>query len=230
MPPTSRSSPVRPLPAPAAEPARPPAGEAARAVRDPAAEPSGEPTDAALIAASRSDPERFAALFRRHAPAIMRYTVRRLGQDPAEDIVAETFLVAFRRRAAYDAERPDARPWLYGIATNLIRRHRRAEVRALRALARGGTDPVTEPFTDAVEDRVHAGASSQALAGAIAALPAAQREVLLLVTWAGLTYDEVAEALGVPSGTVRSRMNRIRRKLRGALGDAADPHREAHDG
>ncbi|MEU6750511.1 sigma-70 family RNA polymerase sigma factor, partial [Spirillospora sp. NPDC046719] len=218
MPPTSRSSPVRPLPAPAGEPARPPAGEAARAVRDPAAEPtaepSGEPTDAALIAASRSDPERFAALFRRHAPAIMRYTVRRLGQDPAEDIVAETFLVAFRRRAAYDAERPDARPWLYGIATNLIRRHRRAEVRALRALARGGTDPVTEPFTDAVEDRVHAGASSQALAGAIAALPAAQREVLLLVTWAGLTYDEVAEALGVPSGTVRSRKNRIRRNLR----------------
>jgi RNA polymerase sigma-70 factor (ECF subfamily) len=223
MPPTSRSSPVRPAPAPAAEPA-------ADAAAEPAGDPSREPTDAALIAASRTDPERFAALFRRHAPAIMRYTVRRLGQDPADDIVAETFLVAFRRRGAYDAARPDARPWLYGIATNLIRRHRRAEVRALRALARGGADPVTEPFTDAVEDRVHAGARSQALAGAIAALPAAQREVLLLVTWAELTYDEVAEALGVPSGTVRSRMNRIRRKLRDALGDAADPHREAHDG
>jgi RNA polymerase sigma factor (sigma-70 family) len=223
MPPTSRSSPVRPAPAPAGEPARTPPGE-------PAGDPAGESTDAALIAASRTDPERFAALFRRHAPAILRYTVRRLGQDPAEDIVAETFLVAFRRRAAYDAARPDARPWLYGIATNLIRRHRRAEVRALRALARGGIDPVTEPFTDAVDDRVHAGARSQALAGAIAALPAAQREVLLLVTWAGLTYDEVAEALGVPSGTVRSRMNRIRRKLRDVLGDAADPHREAHDG
>jgi RNA polymerase sigma-70 factor (ECF subfamily) len=223
MPPTSRSSPVRPAPAPAAEPA-------ADAAAEPAGDPSREPTDAALIAASRTDPERFAALFRRHAPAILRYTVRRLGQDPADDIVAETFLVAFRRRGAYDAARPDARPWLYGIATNLIRRHRRAEVRALRALARGGADPVTEPFTDAVEDRVHAGARSQALAGAIAALPAAQREVLLLVTWAELTYDEVAEALGVPSGTVRSRMNRIRRKLRDALGDAADPHREAHDG
>ncbi|MEU9021539.1 RNA polymerase sigma factor [Actinomadura sp. NPDC048394] len=227
MPPTSRSSPVRPAPAPAAEPAAEPAADAAA---EPAGDPSREPTDAALIAASRTDPERFAALFRRHAPAIMRYTVRRLGQDPADDIVAETFLVAFRRRGAYDAARPDARPWLYGIATNLIRRHRRAEVRALRALARGGADPVTEPFTDAVEDRVHAGARSQALAGAIAALPAAQREVLLLVTWAELTYDEVAEALGVPSGTVRSRMNRIRRKLRDALGDAADPHREAHDG
>ncbi|QKG20797.1 RNA polymerase sigma factor [Actinomadura verrucosospora] len=224
MPPTSRSSPVRPAPPRAAAPAE------GLARDDPDAAPAPEPTDAALIAASRTDPERFAALFRRHAPAIMRYTVRRLGQDPAEDVVAETFLVAFGRRAAYDPARPDARPWLYGIATNLIRRHRRAEVRALRALARGGADPVTEPFTDAVEDRVHAGARSRALAGAIAALPAAQREVLLLVTWAELTYDEAAEALGVPPGTVRSRMNRIRRRLRDALGDAADPRREAHDG
>ncbi|MES9540739.1 MULTISPECIES: RNA polymerase sigma factor [unclassified Actinomadura] len=204
---TSRSSPARPGPAP-----RP----------DPAAD--DEPTDASLIAASRTDSERFAGLFQRHAQEIMRYVARRLGRDAAEDVVAETFLVAFHQRHRYDAARPDARPWLYGIATNLIRRHRRAEVRALRVLARGGLDPVTEPFTDAVENRVQAGARSRALAAAIAGLPAKQREVLLLVTWAGLTYDEVAEALGVPSGTVRSRMNRIRRKLRDALG------KEDHDG
>ncbi|MEV0661849.1 RNA polymerase sigma factor [Actinomadura luteofluorescens] len=202
MPTTSRSSPPR-RPEPAAD---------------------DEPTDASLIAASGTEPERFADLFRRHATEIMRYVTRRLGRDAAEDIVAETFLVAFDRRHRYDAARPDARPWLYGIATNLIRRHRRAEVRGLRALARSGIDPVTEPFTDAVENRVQAGARSRALARAIAGLPAAQREVLLLVTWAGLTYDEVAEALGVPAGTVRSRMNRIRRKLREALTE------ENHDG
>ncbi|MGI5418281.1 RNA polymerase sigma factor [Actinomadura luteofluorescens] len=202
MPTTSRSSPSR-RPEPAAD---------------------DEPTDASLIAASRTEPERFAGLFHRHATEIMRYVTRRLGRDAAEDVVAETFLVAFDRRHRYDPARPDARPWLYGIATNLIRRHRRAEVRALRALARSGLDPVTEPFTDAVENRVQAGARSRALAGAIAGLPAAQREVLLLVTWAGLTYDEVAEALAVPAGTVRSRMNRIRRKLREALAE------ENHDG
>jgi RNA polymerase sigma-70 factor (ECF subfamily) len=192
---------------------------------------SPEP-DASLIAASRTEPERFAGLFHRHAPAIMRYAARRLGRDAAEDVVAETFLVAFGRRSRYDLARPDARPWLYGIASNLIRRHRRAEVRGLRALAKGGVDPVTEPFTDAVESRVHAGAESRALAAAIAGLPAAQREVLLLVTWAGLTYDEVAEALGVPAGTVRSRMYRARAKLRRALGDAASPipTEEPHDG
>lgn len=201
MPTTSRSSPPRP---------EPPTDD--------------DPTDASLIAASRTEPERFAGLFRRHAPEIMRYATRRLGRDAAEDITAGTFLVAFDRRHRYDAARPDARPWLYGIATNLIRRHRRAEVRALRALARGGVDPVTEPFTDAVENRVQAGARSRALAGAIAGLPAAQREVLLLVTWAGLTYDEVAEALAIPAGTVRSRMNRIRRKLRDTLAE------EDHDG
>ncbi|MEV3921254.1 RNA polymerase sigma factor [Actinomadura coerulea] len=101
MPATSRSSPPRP---------------------DPAAD--DDPTDASLIAASRTEPERFAGLFRRHAPEIMRYATRRLGRDAAEDVVAETFLIAFDRRHRYDAARPDARPWLYGIATNLIRRHR----------------------------------------------------------------------------------------------------------
>lgn len=189
----------------------------------PRSSPDSGEDDASLIAASRAEPERFAELFHRHAPVILRYVTRRLGRDAAEDVVAETFLVAFDRRSRYDLSRPDARPWLYGIASNLTRRHRRAEVRALRALARGGVDPVTEPFTDAVESRVHAGARSRALAAAIAGLPAAQREVLLLVTWAGLTYDEVAEALRVPAGTVRSRMNRVRAKLRRALGDAASP-------
>jgi RNA polymerase sigma factor (sigma-70 family) len=115
--------------------------------------------------------------------------------------------------------REDARTWLYGIATNLIRRHRRDEVRLLSALERTGLDPVTEPFTEQIDTRVSADAASRRLAAAVAALPAAHRDVLQLVTWANLNYDQAGEALGVPAGTVRSRMNRVSAKLRTALGD-----------
>lgn len=94
--------------------------------------------DAAVIRLSWHEPERFDVLFRRHAPHIQRYVVRRLGRDAADDIVAETFLLAFRQRNSYDEVRVDARPWLYGIATNLIGRHRRAEIRLYRASPDGG--------------------------------------------------------------------------------------------
>jgi RNA polymerase sigma-70 factor (ECF subfamily) len=108
-----------------------------------------------------------------------------------------------------------------GIATNLIGRHRRAEVRQYRALARTGVDPVTEPFTDGADARVSAGGESRRLAAALAALPAGQRDALLLVTWSELTYAQAAEALGVPVGTLRSRVNRARGRLRRALSDIA---------
>jgi RNA polymerase sigma factor (sigma-70 family) len=178
---------------------------------------SGEPDDAEVIAASVEDPERFAILFRRHGQDIARYVARRLGAEIADDIVADTFLVAFDRRASYDVRRPDARPWLYGIAGNHIRRHRRDEVRKLRALQRTGVDEVVESFADRVDARITAGVESRSLALAIAKLSPEQREVLLLVCWAELSYDQVAEAIGIPAGTVRSRMNRARTKLRVAL-------------
>jgi RNA polymerase sigma factor (sigma-70 family) len=155
---------------------------------------------------------------------IAGYVGRRLGPDPAEDIVAETFLTAFRQRCSYDLTRQDARPWLYGIAGNLIRRHHRDEARKLRALQRTGTDPVAESFADRVDARLSADATSRAVAAAIAALNPGQRDVVLLVAWAELTYDQVAEALGVPEGTVRSRMNRARSKLRRALGGVNPAH------
>src|SRR6204780_4787312 len=110
--------------------------------------------DATVIRLSRNEPERFTVLFRRHAPHIQRYVVRRLGTDAADDIVAETFLLAFRQRDRYDLARTDARPWLYGIATNLIGRHRRAEIRLYPALARTWDQPVPEPFPDRGGDRV----------------------------------------------------------------------------
>ena len=86
--------------------------------------------DARVIERSRAEPEYFALLFRRHAPLLQRYVTRRLGPQAAEDVVNEVFLVAFRQRRSYDLSRADARPWLYGIATNLVGRHRRGEVRA----------------------------------------------------------------------------------------------------
>ncbi|XVQ08708.1 RNA polymerase sigma factor [Spirillospora sp. CA-255316] len=137
---------------------------------------------------------------------------RRLGDEHADDIVSETFLIAFRRRHRYDTARADALPWLYGIAANLIARHRRAEVRALRAWARSGPDPATPSHADEVEAQVTA-------AVAMAGLAAKDREVLLLVAWADLTYDQVAEALSIPLGTVRSRLYRARRTVRHALAD-----------
>jgi RNA polymerase sigma factor (sigma-70 family) len=191
---------------------------ASKVITKPAAIGNDAP-DGEIIGRSRSEPELFALLFQRHATGIGRYAARRLGADPAEDIVAETFLVAFRQRDRYDPARCDARPWLYGIAGNLIRRHHRDEVRQLRALARTGVDPAVESFTDRADARLAAGAASRAVAAAIAELDPDQRDALLLITWAELTYDQAAEALGIPEGTVRSRMNRARTRLRAALGD-----------
>ena len=182
------------------------------------AEASADADDAAVIRLSRHEPEQFTVLFRRHAPHIQRYVVRRLGQDAADDIVAETFLLAFRQRNSYDQTRTDARPWLYGIATNLIGRHRRTEIRLYRALARTGADPVMEPFTDTVDDRVSATSASRRVAAALARLPEEHRDTLLLVAWGDLSYEEVAKVLRVPVGTVRSRVSRARSKLRRTLG------------
>ena len=183
------------------------------------AEAATDADDAAVIQLSRHEPEYFTELFRRHAPYIQRYVVRRLGQDAADDIVAETFLLAFRQRDSYDQARSDARPWLYGIATNLIGHHRRAEIRLYRALARTGADPVTESFTDRIDDRVSASTASRRLAAALARLSAELRDTLLLVAWGDLSYEETATALGVPVGTVRSRISRARSALRRSLGD-----------
>ncbi|MEU6712842.1 RNA polymerase sigma factor [Nonomuraea sp. NPDC046802] len=170
-------------------------------------------------ATARPGPERFAQLFVRHAPELKRYVIRRLGLEPADDIVAETFAVALQRLESYDVSRGDERSWLYGIATNLIGRHRRREIGLYKALSRTGVDSVIEPFTDEVDRRVAAGQASRRLAKALAGLSGKHRDTLLLVVWTELTYEEAAAALGVPVGTVRSRVNRARAKVRRALGD-----------
>ncbi|MEV8104722.1 sigma-70 family RNA polymerase sigma factor [Streptomyces sp. NPDC088135] len=176
--------------------------------------PASADDDAEVVAQSLEEPEIFAGLYDRHAPDIHRYAARRLGEGAADDITAETFLIAFRSRHRYDGSHRSARPWLYGIAAHLIGKHRRSEERGLRALARTGQDPVAASWSDRSDDRI---AAQAPLAAALAALSPGDRHVLLLVAWADLGYQEVAEALDIPLGTVRSRLNRARRKVREAL-------------
>lgn len=177
--------------------------------------------DVSVLRASMSDPERFGILVRKHAPAIQRYVARRIGREKAEDVVAETFLAAFRQRAGYAPDGRDCLPWLYGIATHLVHRHWRTEQAQLSILARTGADPVTEPFTDRVDAAVTAGAMKPRLAAALAKLPTSQRDALLLLVWADLSYAQIAQATGVPIGTVQSRISRARRRLRKQLADLA---------
>ncbi len=182
-------------------------------------QPAIQGADAELISASWSQPEAFAELFDRYSAMLYRYVSQRLGPEPAEDLVGETFLVAFSRRKSYDLGYPDARPWLFGILTKLISRHHRTEAARYRALRRAPIDPHVESPADRVAAGVTARAAGPALAGALAALPAKDRDVLLLIAWGDRTYEEAAQALGIPIGTVRSRLNRGRRKVRAALGD-----------
>ena len=108
-----------------------------------------EATDAELIAASLNDPRAFVGIFERHFESISRYLRRRLSRMVADDLAAEVFATAFSRRFAFDLNRPDALPWLYGIAANLLRARARTEQRELHALARTGIDPVGAGVSDA---------------------------------------------------------------------------------
>jgi RNA polymerase sigma factor (sigma-70 family) len=177
----------------------------------------GEP-DAVVIERSRTEPECFATIFDRYAPRLHRYAARRQGEEGADDIVAETFLAAFRQRDGYDLTRSSAAPWLFAIATNLMRKSRRTEVSRYRAFARTGAIP-EDDVANVVVDQVAAGAHRRPLAAALAGLHRRDRDVLLLIAWGDLSYEEVAEALSIPTGTVRSRLSRARRKVREALAE-----------
>ena len=183
--------------------------------------PSARPPDADLVARSVDDPELFATLFDRHAGEVHRYLGRRVG-ELADDLLSETFLIAFRRRAEYRPERLDVRPWLIGIATNLVHGHARTERRRYKALARVAAEPPARDEDPAESaDRWTAEAMRGPLAAALAALHVRDRDVLLLFAWGQLGYEEIAAALDVPVGTVRSRLNRARRQTRAAFAAAS---------
>jgi RNA polymerase sigma factor (sigma-70 family) len=173
-------------------------------------------TDAEAIAASLTEPRAFVDVFDRHFDAIHRYLLRRVGSPIADDLASETFTQAFTHRRRYDLARSNARPWLYGIAHNLLRHHYRDEERGLRALAR-----LPQNLESA-----HPEVADSEVAGLLAELSMGERDVLLLVAWAELEYAEVAEALGIPVGTVRSRLNRARTRVRELLERSGQYERE----
>ncbi|HEV3478678.1 MAG TPA: RNA polymerase sigma factor [Gaiellaceae bacterium] len=168
---------------------------------------SAQPSDAVVIEHSLVEPQAFAAIFDRHFDAVHAYARRRLGGSLAEEVASETFVRAFDRRRTFDRSRVDARPWLFGIAANLMRRHWRTERRRLRALARLQPGRGEEPWAEERAD----------LVPALDALPAREREALFLYALVDLSYEEIAEALDVPIGTVRSRLSRARDRIRKQL-------------
>jgi RNA polymerase sigma-70 factor (ECF subfamily) len=169
--------------------------------------------DAVAISRSMETPEAFAAIFDRHFDAVHRYLARRAGRERADDLASQTFVVAFERRARYRLDSPDARPWLFGIATKLLANDRRSEQRRLDSIGRLGGD---------IRRATGLPDSERDLATALAKLDPAQRDVLLLHAWCDLQYEEIAGALEIPVGTVRSRLSRARASLQAEL-DGAPP-------
>jgi RNA polymerase sigma factor (sigma-70 family) len=174
--------------------------------------------DNAVIAESLSSPSSFGEIFDRYFNPIYSYLRRQVGADMADELASQTFLIAFDRRSSFDLAQTAARPWLFGIAANVVRGHLRDVRRRLKAYDRVGLDPPGDDL-DGVEERADAAVLRRRLAAALAALPAAELEALLLYSWAELSYGEVAEALALPVGTVCSRLNRVRARLRDPLAD-----------
>jgi len=173
-------------------------------------------TDGELLAESMNTPDAFHELFDRHFRGVHRYLARRVGRDRADDLASQAFTVAFTRRATFRTDATDARPWLLGIATNLLMNERRAEQRSLETVYRiqaQSVPPVSESADHGLDHEV---------ASALAELDPDQRDVLLLFAWGELSYEEIASALAIPVGTVRSRMSRTRSYLRRRLEPLAE--------
>ncbi|MCZ9353459.1 RNA polymerase sigma factor [Streptomyces mutabilis] len=160
------------------------------------------------------DHDAFGDLFDAYARSVYNHAFRLTGDwASAEDVVSLTFLDAWRLRERVDEEGGSLRPWLLGIATNVTRNTRRAARRHAAAVARLPRDGSVRDFADEVAGRVDDTAQLALVRTALARLRRAEREVLALCVWSGLDYRAAADALGVPVGTVRSRLSRARTKL-----------------
>jgi RNA polymerase sigma factor (sigma-70 family) len=169
-------------------------------------------SDAEALARSAVEPSAFAILYERHHFAVRRYVARRVGSEAGDDLASEVFTRAFRGRERCRAEQASVLPWLLGVANHVIADHRRTEQRRLKALQRLAA---TASQLIEHEDR----SLSAELVSQLRRLSGEDRDALLLVVWGELSYEEAATALGVPIGTVKSRIARARR----ALAAAVDP-------
>ena len=174
--------------------------------------------DAGCISRSLSDPQQFSALYTRHSVPVFRFLARQTDRQSAEDLLAEVFVTAFRIRERYDGSRGNARGWLLGIAANVARHHHRSRTRFMR-LGQQAYNHVdsTDREEAGMELRLASDAVRPQLEAALSELSDAQREVLLLSVF-DLDYDEMADALNIPVGTIRSRLSRARARTRELLG------------
>lgn len=177
-----------------------------------------ERDDAEVIAASLAgDPDAFGEIFDRYFQALRGYVVSRVGAADGPDLASQVFVTAFENRHKFKPEYGSARPWLYGIAGNLVRRHFRRKKRGTRAFQRVAVRDAGELVSDPMPqvDEYYAAADEAArLRVALDRLRPRDREIILLATWEEMSYAEIADALGIPVGTVRSRLARSREKLR----------------
>jgi RNA polymerase sigma factor (sigma-70 family) len=171
------------------------------------------------------DASSFEAAFIENFALVHRFLTRRVGPGLADDLAAEAFAVAYRRRVSFDPSRGGVRPWLFGIATMLLRAHWREEQHWLELEARITREPAG-PLTT-TEDAALATGLAPRIGDALACLSGEQRDVLLLYAWGELSCEEIATALGEPAATIRSRLSRARARLRDALGDF-DPRPRLH--
>jgi RNA polymerase sigma factor (sigma-70 family) len=175
-------------------------------------------TDGVLIERSaRGRPDAFVEVVRRHEVAVHAFLARRASRQAADDLLGEVWLRAFGGRAGFDPAHPDARPWLYGIARNVLRAYWR-EARSDPPADGSGVAGAVDPWDDVI-GRLDAAVTARAreMVGALGALPPEEREVLLLVAWEQLTPAQAALVLGIPPGTARSRLHRARAALRPVL-------------
>ena len=169
-----------------------------------------------------------ALMYRSHVDAVWGYVARRLGRDLASDVVAETFRIAIENLDQFDPERGSQRAWIYGIATNQVRRHWRTESRRLRATARHASGQLpAQDEAQHVAERLDAADETERLHAAVGNLSPQDRDLLVLVGWEGCPHHEVASILGIPPGTVRSRLHRIRAALRADIRNSTT--RSKHD-
>lgn len=164
-------------------------------------------------------PDDLSRLYTGHSEALFNYLARRVGREIAEDLVAETFRAAIESSESFDERRGDGRSWLFGIATNLARRHWRTEAQRLRALGRrdldgfGGGDSVLS-LADGVATRLDAAMDASFVAAAVSELAAEDREILILAAWERMNSTEIGSVLDMTPGAVRMRLGRIRQQLR----------------